>query len=225
MAAAQIPNLNTLRRGGLRGRGQGGGLRPPPGARGRRQPNSDEIICATDNDATTSRVSAVEAGYLDDPFAKLLSGVGEVARRLPLMNRDLVYHEIDLATNTRGKIARLRSAPTAAAIASLCGPNVNPLSPLFRVSEDGARLDAPGKPVSLLPGIDPTLPTLLISECCLIYLSPDQADAPILPHDAFGRTMISNLTARGIHLQTLHKYADLREQKKRLERNGFKNVD
>jgi [phosphatase 2A protein]-leucine-carboxy methyltransferase len=86
-----------------------------------------------------------------------------------------------------------------------------------------------------------TLPTLLISECCLVYLSPDHADAvlqyfeqflpkstplatviyePIRPNDSFGRTMVSNLTARGIQLQTLEKYADLKEQKERLNQSG-----
>ncbi|RMZ76418.1 hypothetical protein DV737_g4790, partial [Chaetothyriales sp. CBS 132003] len=232
-------------------------------------------------------VSAVDAGYLDDPFAKLLSGTGEVARRLPLMNRgtyvrttaidqvvntflasappgrkqiislgagsdtryfrlkhmqpnlDLLYHEVDFATNTRTKILRLRSAPFATVVKSRC--HIDTLSPEFEVIDDGSRLKspayhihpqdlrllAPGKPA--LPGIDTTLPTLLISECCLIYLSPDLADAvlqyfcisglfnpssvplaiviyePIRPNDPFGRTMISNLTTRGIQLQTLHK--------------------
>lgn len=79
------------------------------------------------------------------------------------------------------------------------------------------------------------IPTLVISECCLIYLSPEDADTvlskftkpfttvavviyePINPNDPFGRTMVRNLTARGIHLQTLQKYANLEEQKQRLE--------
>lgn len=91
---------------------------------------------------------------------------------------------------------------------------------------------------TLLPGIDPSLPTLLISECCLIYLSPTEADGvvnyftktlfqpttpvgliiyePIRPNDPFGKTMVSNLAARGIQLQTLHKYASLEAQRQRL---------
>ena len=91
-------------------------------------------------------------------------------------------------------------------------------------------------------GVDIAIPTLLISECCLIYLSPAEADAvleyftrifsssvplaiaiyePIRPNDAFGRTMVSNLTARGIQLQTLEKYANLAAQRDRLKRYGF----
>lgn len=94
-----------------------------------------------------------------------------------------------------------------------------------------------------LPGIDPTLPTLLISECCLIYLSPTDADAvidyftrllfppstplgliiyePIRPNDAFGKTMVSNLAARGIQLQTLHKYSSLPAQRQRFADHGL----
>jgi [phosphatase 2A protein]-leucine-carboxy methyltransferase len=90
MAAPQIPNLNSLRRGGLRGRGRGSGTqegwRPGESRPGQRQ-NTDEIIRNTDNDAATSRLSAVDAGYLDDPFARLLSMEDDIPRRLPLMNR------------------------------------------------------------------------------------------------------------------------------------------
>ena len=90
--------------------------------------------------------------------------------------------------------------------------------------------------------IDKDVPTLVISECCLIYLAPVEADAvleyfrgifpsttplgaviyePLRPHDAFGRTMVANLTARGIHLQTLEANATLAMQKQRLRRVGF----
>ena len=90
MSAPRIPNLNTLRRGGQRGRGRGGAPNNDQYV-GTRQVNKDEIIRNTDNDAATSRLSAVEAGYLDDPFAKLLGGNEEVTRRLPLMNRGMPW--------------------------------------------------------------------------------------------------------------------------------------
>ncbi len=91
-------------------------------------------------------------------------------------------------------------------------------------------------------GISLNLPTLLLSECCLIYLPPEDADSvlsyftmpfhpaiplaiviyePIRPHDAFGRTMVSNLTARGIHLQTLNAHHSLAAQKERLRKHGL----
>jgi len=88
MSAPTIPNLNSLRRGGLRGRGRGqgqGGSSGNVGSAGRR--NHDETVQNTDNDAVASRISAVEAGYLEDPFARLLASGEPVSRRLPLMNR------------------------------------------------------------------------------------------------------------------------------------------
>ena len=90
MSASQIPNLSTLRRGGprLRGRGRGGnGSSTTDGQHTGASPAKDEVIQRTDLDAATSRLSAVETGYLDDPFASLLGPRGDASRRLPLMNR------------------------------------------------------------------------------------------------------------------------------------------
>ena len=100
--------------------------------------------------------------------------------------------------------------------------------------------------------VDTTLPTLLISECCLVYLPPDEADGvvhyftdtlfssssssssssngtslglivyePIRPYDSFGRVMISNLSKRGIHMQTIRRYESLGAQRQRLRDQGF----
>lgn len=90
MSDQQIPNLNTLRRGGLRGRERGHDnhdRKTGLGATSRRPISHDQIVQNTDNDAATSRLSAVDAGYLEDPFAKLLTQGVNVTRRLPLMNR------------------------------------------------------------------------------------------------------------------------------------------
>lgn len=109
-------------------------------------------------------------------------------------------------------------------------------------NEDHSTSDTTQNKINL-PRIDSTLPTLLISECCLIYLSPTDADAvidyftghlfppstplgliiyePIRPNDAFGKTMVSNLAARGIQLQTLHKYSSLPAQRQRFADHGL----
>jgi len=79
MSASSIPNLNSLRKG-ARGGARGG-------VSGRSsQIDRDAVIRSTDGDAASSRISAVDAGYLDDPFAKHLSDENW-QRRLPLMNR------------------------------------------------------------------------------------------------------------------------------------------
>ena len=100
-----------------------------------------------------------------------------------------------------------------------------------------------GRGAAHLWHLDPALPTLLISECCLTYLVPDAADGvvrffstkalapatplglvlyePINPFDAFGRTMVSNLAKRGIVMQTMRKYHSLDAQRDRLKAYGL----
>ncbi|KAL8400647.1 hypothetical protein RB594_000883 [Gaeumannomyces avenae] len=93
MPASSIPNLLSLRgaRGGARGRAQrrggGGGGGGPSAARGA---GHDATIQGTDTDAAVSRLSAVELGYLRDPFAQYFvqqAGPGPSTRRLPIINR------------------------------------------------------------------------------------------------------------------------------------------
>lgn len=89
-----------------------------------------------------------------------------------------------------------------------------------------------------LPGIDPDLETLIISEVCLIYMDVEAADRvlawtrmfhkaavliyePIRGDDAFGKMMIRNLAARGLELKTLEKYSTLELQRQRLTDAGF----
>ncbi|KEF60493.1 uncharacterized protein A1O9_02054 [Exophiala aquamarina CBS 119918] len=297
MSAPHIPNLNSLRRGP---RGRGRGLGDRPGGVSHKHVDHDQVVRNTDNDAATSRLSAVEAGYLEDPFARLLAPGDGVQRRLPLMNRgtyvrtaaidkivyrflssresgrkqiislgagsdtryfrlkqkqrglDLAYHEIDFAANTQRKISHLRSVPFSNQAKSLCGIDLQASD--VEVSQDRTKLSStdyfihPQDLRSLpkietgLTGIDTSLPTLILSECCLIYLPPDDADSvldcfdrifppttplaiviyePIRPFDAFGKTMVRNLMERGIQLQTLEKYSGLEEQRQRLNNHGF----
>lgn len=183
-------------------------------------------------------------------------GAGSDTRYFRLRRRhpsiELVYHELDFAENTKAKIALLTAQAFVEVASNLC--RVDLREPTTIVTEDGSALHSAGyhiHPMDLrrlpdsnvpLRGIDPTRPTLVISECCVIYLSPTDADRvleyfhnlfpsdvslaiaiyePIRPNDAFGRTMVSNLTARGIHLQTLEKYASLSAQIDRLRGCAF----
>ncbi|EAW22466.1 protein C-terminal leucine carboxyl O-methyltransferase ppm1 [Aspergillus fischeri NRRL 181] len=325
MSASQIPNLNTLRRGGGRGRlrGRGGFGTGAPGEErhgSRGIAAQDRVVQGTDNDASVSRLSAVEIGYLEDPFARALTPPGSETRRLPIINRgtyvrttaidrlvarflegpsqtkkqiislgagsdtrvfrllssrssssspDLIYHEIDFSANTAAKIKFIRAAPllqrtlgigSAQNVAipdsgdALHSPTYH-LHPVdLRTLAASASTTTSRSPSSPNPtekdqppcplqGVDPTLPTLLISECCLVYLSPREATdvveyfaktlfpasvplgliiyEPIRPDDAFGRTMVANLATRGIQLQTLHEYASLEAQRRRLREHGL----
>ncbi|KAL4806593.1 S-adenosyl-L-methionine-dependent methyltransferase [Aspergillus unguis] len=318
MSAPQIPNLNTLRRGGGRGssrfRGRGG----PEGSNASSNASKDRVVQGTDNDASVSRLSAVGLGYLDDPFARALTPQGSETRRLPIINRgtyvrtttidhlvarflgttpdsdsdptwkakkkqiislgagsdtrvfrllssqgtpDLVYHELDFAVNNVAKIKAIRGTPLLQrvlgrpedVVISETGDELH--SPSYHIHAIDLRTLAhdAGNDTSTAQGagrlqkfVDTSLPTLLLSECCLVYLSPNDAAGvvryfthtlfpasensealglivyePIRPDDAFGRTMVANLAARGIQLQTLHKYASLGAQRARFRGQGL----
>jgi hypothetical protein len=86
MAAPQIPNLNSLRRG--RGRGRGIGRSTDNGSDSRPSAK-DRIVQGTDNDASVSRLSAVDLGYLTDAYATALTPRGSATRRFPIINRGM----------------------------------------------------------------------------------------------------------------------------------------
>lgn len=89
--------------------------------------------------------------------------------------------------------------------------------------------------------IDGNLPTLILSECCLVYLEPQEADQlvqwsvntfsskglgiviyePIKNFDLFGKMMVKNLASRGISFKTLDKYSTTEKQSIRLFDLGF----
>lgn len=299
MSAPTIPKLTNLRKG-ARGGARGGSS----GRSG--QVDKDAVVRSTDGDAASSRISAVEAGYLDDPFAKHLTGESW-QKRLPLMNRgetlhsqitnplltkggtyvrttaldrivdtflssiegqkqivslgagsdtryfrlkrdkkhdSFSYHELDFEENNKTKIGRLKTPQCLDTIRALCDVNLDNAetyeSELLSSEYSIHSIDLRKLPEKL-DWLDGNAPTLLISECCLIYLSPDEADSvlsyffsmlaavptaiaiyePFRPNDPFGKTMIRNLTTRGIVLQTIEKYADPNSQRQRLADRDF----
>lgn len=163
----------------------------------------------------------------------------------------LVYHELDFPANTQRKIAAITGSSALTGLVSqpftLADNDTSLYSSTLNVHPIDLRdLRSPtdeGVQPPKLEHVDASLPTLLISECCLIYLPPSAADQvvryfsahvfpattplalllyePINPHDSFGRVMVSNLASRGIVLQTLHKYSSLEAQKERLRMLGF----
>lgn len=111
--SSQIPNLKTLlgrgRGGGLRGRARGG-----PGASSESlETVRDNAVRGTDQDAAGSRVSCVELGYLDDPYARFFASQPST-RRLPLLNRGTIYPKTSInlfSLQSRNLRPHLRNRP------------------------------------------------------------------------------------------------------------------
>jgi [phosphatase 2A protein]-leucine-carboxy methyltransferase len=103
MSAPSIPNLLTLKKNGKSatsgaGRGRSTPLRDPladsdaeasTSSENLSRKQNDAIVQSTDTDANISRLSAVHAGYLQDPFAQDFTPPGEVPRRFPIINRGM----------------------------------------------------------------------------------------------------------------------------------------
>jgi len=354
MSAPSIPNLLSLRgasRGGGRGRGFGRGRGGVGSSSSSPTPGHDITIQGTDTDAALSRLSAVELGYLDDPFAEFLAqntAPGPPTRRLPIINRgnphpcqhthtqpkpkpkpkhpinrppgtytrttaidtivnhflastsgsprqivslgagtdtralrlftttpptphtDILYHEIDFPAISAKKLATVRTAPRLRPVLTITdtfptfwaahsasepsnqlrchGVDLRVLASPSRKPQQEPQAPEPGSesgpPSSeLIQGLRHDIPTLLISECCLCYLSPEQASAvlshftqrihdlgivlyePVRPDDPFGRMMVTNLAARRIHMPTLEVYKLPSDQAQRLVDAGFEKVE
>ncbi|CCG82944.1 Leucine carboxyl methyltransferase [Taphrina deformans PYCC 5710] len=156
------------------------------------------------------------------------------------------YHEIDFSDVCQRKamtmtmkpglrdiLNRQADAPTVDARRGSIYSQAYNLHPL-----DLADMPEPG---TMLTNMRADLPTLVISEVCLIYLDPAAAERvltwtrgfpaaalviyePIQGTDAFGRMMIRNLAARGLQLKTLERYDTLAKQRSRLLDAGFSHA-
>ncbi|KAH0271618.1 leucine carboxyl methyltransferase, partial [Aureobasidium melanogenum] len=300
MAAPSIPNLNSLRgRTGLRrGRGRGRPTDPDATTEEDAQDARDKIIRQTDGDASNSRLSAVQLGYLHDEYATCFLQ-GQIPRRYPLINRgtyvrtsaidrlvdnflsiaidahasnesaaplaqiislgagsdtrffrlsssrrrSLLYHELDFLDNVQAKLSAITSTPRLSHLLpnTQISPDKSSLqSANYNLHSIDLRDLASANPPSI-PHLSTTLPTLLLSECCLCYLPPQTTSSilsyftsciptsslalilyePIRPYDSFGKTMLANLASRGIALQTVKKYYSLEAQRQRLKTAGL----
>lgn len=109
------------------------------------------------------------------------------------------------------------------------------------VGSDLRKIDEKGE--QLIAYLDREVPTLVISECVLCYLTPEDNEAvlnywklafskvavlmyePMGLDDAMGNTMAQNLTNRGIDLHTFRKYPDLNSRRAFFgEKLGFSQV-
>lgn len=224
--------------------------------------SSLEADCATGTYLRTQALDQLVGCFLEanltTPKQIISLGAGSDTRLFRIRNENpnvrLLYHELDFPKNTEPKIRAICSAGFKEKT-SHCFDHSK-----VTVSADGARLSSPtyhihafdlrmlqnSESEAVVAELDNQIergwPTLIISECCLIYLTESEAEAavlhllqlfspsasvglivyePVRPNDAFGQTMIQNLAARGVRLQTLEAFPTLQSQRGRLKKYGF----
>ncbi|KAL6156749.1 carboxy methyl transferase for protein phosphatase 2A [Exserohilum turcicum] len=210
------------------------------------------------NRGTYVRTSAIDllvakflVTYPSAPKQIISLGAGTDTRFFRLLDQypetRLIYHEIDFPTNTSAKIAAIQRQPllhrkllqTPSDSASYHSDDYNVHALDLRCLAD----PSDKAPLPQIPNLDSNVPTLILSEMCLVYLQPSTVQSvvssllthylrpttpaslilyePILPQDAFGQTMIANLRTRNIHLHTLTAYPGLDDQRARLQSYGL----
>lgn len=190
------------------------------------------------NPSTAKQIISLGAGT-DTRFFRLLD-------RYPHIQ--LVYHEIDFPANTSAKIAAIQRQPLLhRKLQHIPSDSSSYHSDNYNIHALDLRcLASPSDetPLPQIQNLDSSIPTLILSEMCLVYLQPSTVQSivssllthylqpatpaslvlyePILPQDAFGQTMISNLQTRNIYLNTLTAYPELGDQRARLQSYGLK---
>ena len=182
-------------------------------------------------------------------------GAGTDTRPFRLFTRPdrhgLVYHEIDFPVISQRKLQTVQAVPSLSSI--LQAPSaIEGTASWSSTPASGGRFYCHGLDLRqfsstaasppALPGLRADLPTLLLSECCLCYLSPGEARGvldgfaarlpdlavviyePVRPGDPFGKQMVANLAARGIRMPTLDAYPSGDDQRARLRQAGFDRV-
>ncbi len=158
----------------------------------------------------------------------------------------LTYHEVDFDVTSRKKLQIVQGNPQLSRILtnpSAQGPQTWTAQPVHGSGEyychgmDLRELD--GSIAKPLDGLRTDVPTLVLSECCLCYLKVEEAERvlryftsriasvaiiiyePVHLDDAFGKTMVSNLAARNIHMPGMDRYRNSTDQIQRLHDAGF----
>ncbi|ANB11615.1 Ppm1p [Sugiyamaella lignohabitans] len=210
-------------------------------------------MCRLTTQGTYIRVNSIDLlveAFLnkDDSPKQIISlGAGSDTRPFQLLTNEkyhnrLVYHEIDFPVSTSRKVAAIVADPRfSSAIGTGIEKSENEIhSETYHLHAQDLR-NIKSDSFEILRGMDQSIDTLVISECCLCYLEPAESAAvlswfkskfsrmgciiyePIGLDDQFGRVMIQNLAVRGISLPTLNKYHSLRSQVERLVALGLEN--
>ncbi|KAF4587211.1 Leucine carboxyl methyltransferase superfamily [Ophiocordyceps camponoti-floridani] len=187
--------------------------------------------------------------HTEGPAQIISLGAGTDTRPFRLRERSrVIYHEVDFADTCRRKYRAARALdPLSGSLQDVETAEGGSWSARW---QEGGEYHCHAADLrneeSLHLALQSTmrldLPTLLLSECCLCYLS-DQDSSRVLAYmeeklqrlalavyepmpldDSFGRMMLSNLEARRIRMPSAERYRDAEGQEARLRRAGFVHV-
>ena len=150
---------------------------------------------------------------------------------------DIIGSKVGIFKSIPDVMALLDSYPTDAH--SVSTGSMTTIGPHTFISQD--LRNAKGVVTGLLEsGFDPTLPTLVLSECVLVYMGKEatlnlatelaqlmQSEAlwmtydMINPNDVYGRNMIKNLQTVGFQIPGLKDFPTLEDQKNRFLLSGW----
>ncbi|PFH62358.1 hypothetical protein XA68_13952 [Ophiocordyceps unilateralis] len=187
--------------------------------------------------------------HTDGPKQMLSLGAGTDTRPFRLLDQhQLIYHELDFAPTCRRKYSVACALPALARnFQDVETAESGSWSAQWR---RGGEYHCHAIDLRHINGLDTAmgstirtdLPTLILSECCLCYLTHNDSQRviayfesrmerlalavyePIPLHDPFGRMMLSNLGARRIHMPSAEHYRDEKGQEARLREAGFTDV-
>ena len=150
----------------------------------------------------------------------------------------IIYWEIDFPQVVQKKIQIIQKSPSVFRDFTVVNGNLR--SAHYHII--GADLRYFTKTALVEWGIDSKIPTLVLSECCLIYLEVDVSNGiikdffdffencgfilyeQICPNDQFGKMMIKNLEERGITLYGITQYPSLDSQIQRFKTLGLSQI-
>lgn len=228
----------------------------------------DRAVRKTDDDAAASKYSAVLRGYYKDNYIQYFTPKPRI--RLPLINIGTYCRVKSIDAVVHEFLASSKSFPNRAIVSLGAGSDTRPFRILsqyenveYHEIDFKTKIDKKLAIISAYPELQhdryychaldlrefspenlPSheTPLLVISECCMCYLSPESAFAvlsffperfhriwavlyePISRNDQFGQVMAENLTCRGLNLQSFQALAKTEANISRLERAGFRNV-